>query len=380
MLTIYRRHKRACGHRDKGRAYRGCQCPIWVDGFLAGKEIRQSLSLRDWQKAQDRVREWEAENQMTQRSDQMELKTLIAAWDAFITDGKARGLREPSLRKYGYFRKQMERFADDCGLRHLAEFDVDNLTMFRASWKSQNLSALKKLELLRTFFRFCLDREWISDNPARKIRNPKVTERSTLPFSQEEVIRILAACEQFKASQLTKLRLRALLLLLRYTGLRIGDAVTLARTRILSGKLFLYTSKANTPVYCPVPEVLLRALDALPTVGQYYFWTGHSKPKTVISHWQCDLMELFKAAKVENGHAHRFRDTFAVELLLQGVPMERVSMLLGHRSIRVTERHYAPWVQARQAQLEADVRRTWIADPLVFEGTRGVHGGSGRAN
>ena len=42
------------------------------------------------------------------------------------------------------------------------------------------------------------------------------------------------------------------------------------------------------------------------------------------------------------------RDTFAVECLLGGVPLERVSVLLGHSSVKVTERHYAPWVQKRQ--------------------------------
>ena len=39
--------------------------------------------------------------------------------------------------------------------------------------------------------------------------------------------------------------------------------------------------------------------------------------------------------------------------------MERVSVLLGHSSMKVTEKHYSPWVRARQEQLEADVRRTW---------------------
>ena len=34
-------------------------------------------------------------------------------------------------------------------------------------------------------------------------------------------------------------------------------------------------------------------------------------------------------------------------------------MVLGHNSIKVTEKHYSPWVRARQEQLEADVRRTW---------------------
>jgi hypothetical protein len=58
------------------------------------------------------------------------------------------------------------------------------------------------------------------------------------------------------------------------------------------------------------------------------------------------------------------RDTFAVELLLSGVPLERVSVLLGHQSVKVTEKHYAPWVRARQEQLEADVRRTWETDEI----------------
>jgi hypothetical protein len=60
MLTIYRRHRRNCSHRSEGRAYRRCQCPIWVDGMMGGREVRKSLAMRDWQKAQDHVREWEA--------------------------------------------------------------------------------------------------------------------------------------------------------------------------------------------------------------------------------------------------------------------------------------------------------------------------------
>ncbi len=52
-------------------------------------------------------------------------------------------------------------------------------------------------------------------------------------------------------------------------------------------------------------------------------------------------------------------------------------MLPGHSSTRVTEQNYAPWVRARQEQLEADVKRTRDRDPLAFaamQGTREVHG------
>jgi integrase/recombinase XerD len=52
-------------------------------------------------------------------------------------------------------------------------------------------------------------------------------------------------------------------------------------------------------------------------------------------------------------------------LLLDGMPIERVSVLLGHSSVKVTERHYAPWVEARQAQLEADLVHAWRSDPIA---------------
>jgi integrase/recombinase XerD len=83
------------------------------------------------------------------------------------------------------------------------------------------------------------------------------------------------------------------------------------------------------------------------------------------------MHRLFALAEVPKGHAHRFRDTFAVELLLAGVPIDRVSVLLGHKSVRITEEHYAPWVRSRQEQLEADVRRTW--DTSIRRRARVVH-------
>jgi integrase/recombinase XerD len=51
-----------------------------------------------------------------------------------------------------------------------------------------------------------------------------------------------------------------------------------------------------------------------------------------------------------------FRDTFAVELLLSGVPIDQVSLLLGYSRIKVREKHYAPFVKARQEQLENNVK------------------------
>ena len=37
---------------------------------------------------------------------------------------------------------------------------------------------------------------------------------------------------------------------------------------------------------------------------------------------------------------------------MKGVPLEDVSELLGHASIAVTEKYYAPWVASRKLRLE----------------------------
>jgi site-specific recombinase XerD len=50
-----------------------------------------------------------------------------------------------------------------------------------------------------------------------------------------------------------------------------------------------------------------------------------------------------------------FRDTFAVSLFEKGVQLETVSVLLGHSSIRVTEKHYRPWARSLQQNLETAV-------------------------
>ena len=170
--------------------------------------------------------------------------------------------------------------------------------------------------------------------------------------------------------------MHALVLMLRYSGLRIRDAVTVSRDRIHDGKLFLYTAKTGTAVWCPLPPFVIEAVEAVQGNGRFIFWAGESKPKSAVGDWQRSLRRLFRLAGVPDGDAHRFRDTFAVELLLAGVPLERVSVLLGHQSMRVTEKHYAPWVKARQDQLESDVRRTWGEDQIVGEeAKRRVHGG-----
>jgi len=372
MLTIYRRHCKNCKQRAKGRKYRHCQCPVWVDGALGGKEMRESLKLRDWQRAQEMIREWEAEDRRTRQQEQQ--ITIEDAHKKFIADAEARKLNDSTLYKYRLLFRQLDGFAETYKLQFLTQLDFDTLATFRATWTEGPRTSLKKLERLRAFMRFAEKRKWIDDNPATELKAPKVPNKPTMPFTREEMIRILAALEPYgkSAGVRNARRLRAFVLLLRYSGLRIGDATQLEVSRLQVNKLLLHTQKTGVPVYCVLPDVVVGALDAAPRSSErYFFWTGKSTVRSAKGKWQRRLQRLFKLANVSKGHPHQFRDTFAVELLLAGVPLDRVSILLSHSSIRITERHYAPWTRSRQEQIEADLRAAWSNDPVIGE----VHAG-----
>jgi integrase len=80
-----------------------------------------------------------------------------------------------------------------------------------------------------------------------------------------------------------------------------------------------------------------------------FLWTGVGKADTAAGNYRRSVRALFGLAEVKGGHPHRFRDRFDVELLLTGVPLERVAVRLGHSSIKVTEKRYTPLVRARRS-------------------------------
>ena len=80
--------------------------------------------------------------------------------------------------KYKLLFKQLAAFAEDKGLRYIAECDVEILRGFRESWTNKNFSARKKLEALRTFFSLVDGSGWLPTNPAKVIKPPKVNDHT----------------------------------------------------------------------------------------------------------------------------------------------------------------------------------------------------------
>jgi len=399
MLTLFRRHLKRCGRPREDRSYRRCHCPLHVEGKLGQDFIRKAVATTNWETAQRRVSEAEARGSWDAPEPQHPQPPIQAPAAAAVPQAKGvtvdeavteflrdaehgRRLSPKTIEKYELLLRQLREFALSDARPALTDFDVSALRRFRESWRKTRRADLKrppkplgartvgkKTELLKAFFRFAMDSGWFDRTPARALKSPVVRAPPKQPFPAEEMTRIYHACASVNLTMgtheedgaITNDELLTFAMLLRYSGLRIGDAAMLTTDRIQGEKLYLYTQKTGQHVYVPLPPFLCNRLKQVRIRHLKFFFLGpRSRDVDVAAEvWRRKLNRVFFRAGVLNGTPHRFRHTFAVELLLQGVPLESVSILLGHTSTRITEKHYTAWVRSRQILLEQQVARTW---------------------
>jgi integrase/recombinase XerD len=363
VLTLYRRHLTSCDHKDKGRTFKRCKCPIWIQGTVAGHQLRYSLDVTSWERAE------ELKLQIANGTQPKEEGiTINEALDKFIVETISRNLSPSTLGKYRLLRDNLATFGEQYGISLLSQCDREALQQFRSGRPLSPRTASKELERIRAFFNYCVANEWITKNPAKAIKAPQIRDCPTLPFTDLELSKILSAVD-FKAAVFFRVLL--------HSGLRIIDAASLRPERIENGKLFLYQQKTGIPVRVPLPPDLLADLGKLPLTGGHYFMVGSENPETICKYYRAKLLKaaiktgLVSKKKEGAGrqqyavHPHRFRDTFACNLLLKGVPLETVSILLGHTDIKTTQKSYSPWIQGLQDNLEIAVARTWEQPKLV---------------
>jgi integrase len=220
-----------------------------------------------------------------------------------------------------------------------------------------------------------VDQGWLESNLAKKVKLPKMDDVSTLPFTEAQAKAILAACSRlaeseggrggyasYSADQIDEERryARALVLVLLSTGLRISDVVNLERSKVFTDpkgvtRLRIRTEKTGVVVTLALPKPTVQALRTLPEVcHDLYFWRGGDERQFATA---CDrarrvIARLGVIAKVTDAHPHRFRDTWAKTALLAGESMRTVQLVLGHKTIRTTEQHYAPYVIEYQSMID----------------------------
>ncbi|MAG12026.1 MAG: hypothetical protein CMI52_04465, partial [Parcubacteria group bacterium] len=105
---------------------------------------------------------------------------------------------------------------------------------------------------------------------------------------------------------------------------------------IVNGHMTTPKSGKNRDI--PLNDEVLNALEQIEPQGEYVFMTNKGTP-IYDNRAHIAIKRICKAAGVRKITWHVLRHTFATNLSLAGVPLSVIKELLGHSTIRMTERY-----------------------------------------
>jgi len=373
-IEIFVRHSPDCKYAGDER-WKNCKCRKHLRWSWKGKQYRQSAKTRSWERAQDARRELELKYKSAQTPKPLlpnKPNTVEEAIESFLADKRGGQTARNTLAKYKLTLQRLQDYCSRQAIVFVRDIQLTHLSAWRNEWGKYYTSAFalrNNQSRVRHFFRYCKAAKMIDDNPALDLSKIKVTDDdfNIDPFSEKEyakILRAVPACEGL--SKVNRTRLRALMQLQRWSGLSLVDAVCLAKDELVKmGDRFRIDKsrrKTHTHISNVIPGWLGRELLKLKAGDhQYFFWSGESTPKSATSVYDKLYRKVFEKAGIVNGGSHRFRHLFAVSLLEKGIDIRLVSKALGHKSLSVTERHYASWSPKQQSSLEAALSKAWAA-------------------
>lgn len=277
---------------------------------------------------------------------------------------QSRYLAPGTLRNYRRIVRALELWA---GKRPLAQIDKLALQEFFRSRKVSQNTAHKETQTVRSIFAFLEEQKYLAVSPARCLKAPRFRPPDNRPYTQEEIIRILAAVDTIGRHFYERQRVRAAILLMRHHALRISDVVLLRRDAVQAGRLRVITQKTKTAIdHRAVPEVV-EALERLPVPlravepSQFFFWSGRGSWTSTAANLSATLRSVYRASKVQGAHSHRFRHTRASEILAVGGSIEDAARFLGI-SPRITALHYIKFMPEHQVRIDNLMERLLCRD------------------
>lgn len=175
-----------------------------------------------------------------------------------------------------------------------------------------------------------------------------------------------------KPKRLILLRNRALVIFLYDTACRISEALSLTRADVADGRaetVLLRKTKGSKPRTIIVGEQARRYIREYVaeredrSTAPLFLSHGRGKGNALKAHraWQIVKDAAHAQGLMDSTSPHCLRHKKAQDLLDAGMPLEWISMLLGHKSPGTTKEIYAPWVNVGQL---SDMVKKYGKDPL----------------
>ena len=245
------------------------------------------------------------------------------------------------------YRRDLEALADWLG-GPPSKVSTEELERYLAELRAQGLSGAtiaRRVASLRSFFRHLVLIGAAGTNPAAELELPRRTRRLPRALSPSEAERLIDAAA---GATPRDLRDRALVELLYGAGLRVSEAVGLAKTGIdLDQRLVRTVGKGGKERVVPVGREAVEALRRYLARGRPHLDRRH-RPELFLNAKGGPLTRagafliLRKLAgkaglEPERVHPHLLRHTFATHLLEGGADLRSVQEMLGHADLATTE-------------------------------------------
>ncbi len=389
-ISVFTRHSPECP-KANDRSWRRCKCRKALYIYEGGHDRIVSARTRSWEAAETLAQEERDRRSPVKRrlmeiaAVEAEKRALVGSKTLTVSDATDRWLKSLTRESHetevirGKAARRIKEWAADMGIANVSDITPDALDLWRGTWAPDAEKAYSRIGQtsashfqgrLKSFCRWCVGTGNLKRDPAALLKPIRLNTVRTLPLTPAQFNELLAAVDPFIAevrgeTKEYALELKALFQLQRWAGLRILDGLMLPRTGLVGNHLTLTTKKTGARIENrTVPDFVVEALQDLSPARPrfrptHFFWNAGRKWETLSTQYDIMIQKLNRYLNFtgEDGHplpfhSHMLRDTYAVELLLQGERLEDVSKLLTHTSIKTTQDHYAPWVRARLQQLD----------------------------
>ena len=197
------------------------------------------------------------------------------------------------------------------------------------------------LRAVKAFYNFCIGEDYLEDF-SRQLRLPKVHCKEQLILDDQEIIKLLRACDDSFSHY--SLRNKCFVLLMLDSGLRRGEIPRINMGDItFSSKSMIIRGKGSKQRLIPIGYQTCEQL--LNYCLKYRHGASGSEPFFVDqSGGRCSdnlIKQIFKRLKdttgIERLHPHLLRHTFATHALNGGMDVTVIQRLLGHEDIATTQ-------------------------------------------
>jgi site-specific recombinase XerD len=399
VVTIFVRHSADCKYAGDEFCKR-CNCRKHFRYSLQGKQRREKAGTRSWAEAEEQKRR--LEDRLAGRlpaPDSKDRLTVEAAAKTFLQAKRNTGVEELTIDKWQLVLDRLVAFCAADKIIFLDEVDLTHVTTWDWSQYFESTHSLRSnREKVRAFFRYYHDAGVIAKNPTGAWKRVKGRIEQVRGFSPEEFEKILDTVSVVErkitrsskdayrkdrhgviaATPATQKRLRALVLLMRYSGLAIIDAVSLERDNLYQ-KDRHYRVRLKTrqkvskrdflqPIDNAIPDFVGKELVAVLNGNpKYIFWdrkefVGDDEPKAkrkATAIWHKWIRALLDCAGMPNATGHMFRHTLAIEMIRHGASFEDVAAALGNTVAVVAKFYSHEWSKVRQHRTDAAIKAAW---------------------